>query len=115
MISLQLEAVSMSGNVSLYIHMLAPLSRFGNTSFRHLSVYRIRIPQVSQTYLVFCVTTLSQYRMMMHHRLGESPGLDQNEPTTAMTATIVWIFQRPSSAMTSNARVDCALAACRVV
>ena len=53
--------------------------------------------------------------MMMHHRLGEAPGLDQNEPTTATTAVILWIFQRPSFALTSNAMAHCALAACRVV
>ena len=53
--------------------------------------------------------------MMMHHRLGKSQGLDQNGPTTAMTAVILWIFQRPSSAVMSNAMAHCALAACRVV
>ena len=65
-------------------------------------------------HLAFCVTTL-QYRMMMHHRLGESPGLDQNEPTTATTAVILWNFQKPSSALKSNTMAHCALAACRVV
>ena len=70
---------------------------------------------VSQTHLAFCVTTLPQYRMMMHHRLGESPGLDQNEPTTATTAVILWIFHRPSFALKSNVTAHCALAACRAV
>ena len=105
----------MSGNASLHTHTLAPLSQFESISFQHLSAYGIRIPRVSQTHLAFCVTTLPQYRMMMHHRLGESPGLDQNEPTTATTAVILWIFQRPSSTLTSNAMARCALAACRAV
>lgn len=105
----------MSGNASFHTHTLAPLSHFENTSFRHLSTYGIRIPRVSQTHLAFCVTALLQYHMMMHRRLGESPSLDQNEPSTATTAVILGIFQKPSSALKFNAMAHCALAACRVM
>ena len=48
-----------------------------------------------------------------HHRLGKSPGSDQNEPATAMTAVILWIFQMPSFALKSMAY--CTLTVCRAV
>ena len=48
-------------------------------------------------------------------QLGESPGLDQNELTTAKTAVILWISQRPSFALKSNAMAHCALAVCTAV
>ena len=53
--------------------------------------------------------------MPVHHRLVESPGLDQNEPITVMTGTTLCISQKPFSALISNAMAHCALEACRAV
>ena len=50
--------------------------------------------------------------MLMHHRLGESPGRSQNEPTTVITRRTLLIF---SSALMSNATAHCTLQACRMV